>query len=175
MKEEIKEGKNEEKLDWNKVEGVLGGRIPNSYKEFYEKLGSVGIDSGYIYIVNVETDGEDMGLSERCRETIEAYTMLKDFLDCEEQKLDIGFGNEDWFPVGTTTNGDYIFINDEYGVLITDGSFIEREEYECSLLEFVNKYLNNDLKYEVLSEVASKGEHELVVINTKRHEVSGEV
>lgn len=42
-------------------------------------------------------------------------------------------------------------------------------------MEFVNKYLNNDLKYEVLSEVASKGEHELEVINTKRHEVSGNV
>src|SRR5699024_2194207 len=120
--------KYEEKLDWNKVEGVLGGRIPNSYKEFYEELGSVGIDSGYIYIVNVETHAGDMGLSERYRETLEAYTMLKDFLDCEEQKLDIGFGNDDWFTVGTTTNGDYIFINDEYGVLITDGSFIEREE-----------------------------------------------
>lgn len=126
MEKVEKEGRYEEKLDWNKVEGELGGRIPNSYKEFYEKLGSVGIDSGYIYIVNVETHGGDMGLSERYRETLEAYTMLKDFLDCEEQKLAIGFGNDDWFPVGTTTNGDYIFINDEYGVLITDGRFIER-------------------------------------------------
>lgn len=153
----------EYEIEWEKYEKELGLSIPNSYKEMYEKYGAISLDS-FIYISNITGTENIMGLEECVRKTKYAYNELKDYLDRKEQEIDIGDQEDEWFPVGIDRNGDYILLNDDKGVMIVDGSFLDRDVYKLSLLEFVKGYLEDELDYGELLEDLKGEEHELTIL-----------
>ena len=150
-------------INWEKYEKGLKVTIPDSYKEMYEKLGAIGIDN-YVYIANIVESPSIFGLQEIMEQSKECYNLLGGHLDEDAYTLKIGDKEDEWFPIGKTTNGDFIFVNDNQGVTILEGGFLGKEDYECSLIEFINKYLNDDMKYEVLSEGLDGEEHELTIL-----------
>lgn len=150
-------------INWEKYEEKIGMKIPNSYKEMYEKYGSISLDS-FIYFSNIVETNSIMGLEECVRKTKYAYSELKDYLDSEEQEISIGDKQSEWFPVGINRNGDYVLVNDDKGVMVIDGSFLERDVYQLSLLEFIESYLKNEMEYGVLPEDLKCEEHELTIL-----------
>lgn len=146
--------------NWAEIEAELDFLIPDMYKEFYEKIGSVSIDD-FIYIVNPTKTDHIAGLKEFKEDVTEAYLELETFLD---KNLYIQFlGKEPgWLPVGYTTNGDFIFC-DSSKVMVTDEAFEEREIYDKSLYEFIELYLNDDLVFTVLSDGAVGDIHKVLI------------
>ena len=145
--------------DWNQIESKLKGNLPNSYKTFYETIGAIGIDD-FIYIV--PPDLNEYGLQGHFNTVLEAYNVLKKWLD--EEKY-ITFFNEDkgWLPVGYTTNGDFLFVN-EKSVLLTDSAFEEQEVFEVDLLSFVELYLKNTVNSNIFPEDIRMEEHTIEIL-----------
>lgn len=146
--------------DWEKIEGELGYELPKSYKKCYEYMGAFGIDD-YVYVISMFESDTEEGFEEYQKYVKYAYRELEEYLD-ENKRFTIGIGEKDWFPIGQTSNGDFLFCSDSYGVMITDSAFDEREEYRCGLQEFVCKYLNDDIEYKVIPEDLKGIEHDVV-------------
>lgn len=154
--------------NWEQVEKKLGFKIYENYKDFYETCGAISIDD-YIYIINPTEEEFSEDLYNFGQETInEMYPRLEEYLD-EEFKIKFYDGDSGWLPIGYTTNGDYIFCTED-SVIITDAGFERREIYECTLIDFVNKYLTENLDYEVLTDGREGEKHEIMIIykNTSR-------
>lgn len=151
-----------EEYKWDEVEKNIGKKISGNYREFYETIGSVYIDD-FLYIVPPEDVGKGDGIKENWDYFSFAYGYLKsEWEDIEE--LPEYNGEEGWMPVGTTSNGDFIFCSKEK-VMVTDGGFEEREEYEGTLLDFVGKYLKDEIRSRIFPEYPLGVEHEVIIVS----------
>lgn len=154
---------------WTPIEKELGYSINENYKLFYETIGAIGIDD-YIYIVSPTNSDFIDGLVEFNKDVYTAYLQLEQYLN-EDHKIKFFEG---WLSVGYTTNGDYIFC-DSSRVMITDEAFEEREIYDNSLLEFIELYLADELRFEVLSDGMVGKTHEMVLITKTSNQVNDDL
>lgn len=153
MENKLKENKIE--YNWDKLEYKLGYKLPKSFKDFHEKYGPVGIDD-YIYIVGADKTESSDSLKEQVEYTRHVYDYLH--TDEDEDFMQIKFygGNKGWLPVGYTTNGDTIFCSNKE-VMIIDEGFEEREIYEGSIEDFIERYFTGKLEYEVTTPAIEDG------------------
>lgn len=152
--------------DWNNVEEEVEFKIYESYKDFYERVGSIGIDD-FIYIVS-PTDVEFMdGLKENFKNIKDVNDTFKKGGHIDEN-LNLFEGEFPWMPVGYTTNGDYILVRDGE-VMILGGYFDEIEIYDCYLMGFIEKYLRDELKYGVFPDDLIGIKHEVELISKETH------
>lgn len=146
-------------FDWEPIEKELKFELPNNYKEFYETFGAVGIDD-FIYIVPPEAS--NYGLKGHIDYVQEAYLQLEQWLE-KEQKISLFNGVVGWLPVGYTTNGDFIFVDDS-NVLVTDSAFEEKEIYKMKLIKFIERYLENNLNSKIFPDDVVLEEHSIEIL-----------
>lgn len=136
-------------FDWEEYEKELKYRVNGSYKDFYERVKGVGLDD-YIYISGLKESKYSETLTYIVNSTLDAYEQLEVYLE-EDAKIEFGEKCCKWLPVGSTTNGDFILCSGNE-VMILDEGFEEREIYDCSLYEFILKYIKDDLYYDLVTD-----------------------
>ena len=158
--------------NWERLEEDIGMTIYDNYKEFYETIGSVGIDD-FIYIVPPEDVGLLEGLVKNFKYMKSVYGSFNDNGHIKEG-IDFYYNGKGWLPVGYTTNGDFILV-EEGRVMFLEGYFELREVHDCSLMQFIEKYLNDELYTEIFDNGLVGMEHEMEIIYKESHYIgSGE-
>lgn len=141
-------------------------KLPEDYKEFILKYGSGSINDALI-ILNPFSNHPGWNLLNAHNEVSFAYNYLKEgyIRDGQEdliKSLRLYPETEGLLAIATSNEGDYALWQtkgdaDTWGIVVDDGTYVERMLFNENFTEFLVNYLTGENKYtgKLLSEVSS--------------------
>lgn len=134
---------------WESVEGALGSKLPDDFKEFIEIYGS-GTIGRFISVLNPFSEKENLNLLEQSRRQLDALrTLHSDFGERNPYELFPAAGG--LLPVALTDNGDVIhWLTNQsavaWTIVVNEARSPDYEHFECSLTSFLEGLLNRSIR-----------------------------
>jgi hypothetical protein len=136
-------------FDWEKIESLIGMRLPEDYKEFVEFFGGGQIDEFLMILSPFETD-EYKNLITRISLNKENRKILEEQFDQLIPYPEFP-AEESLLQFGITDNGDELFWKvsknvDDWIVVVNESRSPEYEEFDLPFGEFLSKLLSREIK-----------------------------
>lgn len=152
----IPENPRDNRGDWSKVEADLGVALPNDYKEFIERYGSIYI-ADFLMLLNPFSASEQNNLLRKQAACSEMYQALKQ--SGEEIPYEFFPTNEGLIVVGLTDNGDMIFWKTqprEWTIVVNEGRGPDWFEFNGSVTEFIEGLISGSINCDIFPDDAFK-------------------